>query len=528
MRASAMAAAGIVLSQPTMQTAASNICPRHTSSIESAITSRLTRDARIPSVPMVSPSEIAMVLNSIGVPPAARMPSFTLADKRRRWKLHGMVSIQVLATAIRGLARSESVKPTALYIARAPARSRPSVMLRLMCLRSMGRSQFPVLRKAKSLLRTENRELRTLLRVYRLRLFFLGSVTFLLFGRQPGHHGAQLLADFFDRVLLFFLAQRGKLLAAGFVLCNPFFGEAAVLDAGEYLLHFHLRLVIHENATTRQVAILSGIRNRVAHAAESAFINQVDDQLHLVAALKVRNLGSVARFHQRLKALLDQRSQSAAEHGLLAEQVALGFFLESRLEHAGAGRADAVSVAERVFVSASARVLMNRQQRGHASALRIHAAHQMAGALGCDHHHVNVFRRLNRLEMNAEAMREAKNLALGQMRLDRGLIEVGLSLVRRKNLNIVGAFGRLSGSDDRHPVGSSLLGRAALRIEADDDVVSAIAQVLSLGVSLGAVAEDCDGFALEGGGVSIVLIENSGHGLDSLGCVCALCVPHPV
>ncbi len=84
MRASAIAAAGIVLSQPTTHTTASNICPRQTSSIESAISSRLTSDARMPSVPIVSPSEIAMVLNSIGVPPAARMPSFTFADKRRR------------------------------------------------------------------------------------------------------------------------------------------------------------------------------------------------------------------------------------------------------------------------------------------------------------------------------------------------------------------------------------------------------------------------------------------------------------
>ena len=138
MRARAMAAAGIVLSHPTMQTAASNSCPRQTSSMESAMTSRLTSDAFMPSVPMVSPSEMAMVLNSMGVPPAARMPSFTLAERRRRWKLQGMVSIQVLATAMSGFARSSSVKPMDLYMARAGARSRPSVILRLRCLRSMG------------------------------------------------------------------------------------------------------------------------------------------------------------------------------------------------------------------------------------------------------------------------------------------------------------------------------------------------------------------------------------------------------
>src|SRR5271156_5632125 len=48
-----------------------------------------------------------------------------------------MVSIQVLATPISGLHRSASVKPMALNIERAPARSRPSVIPRLRCLRSM-------------------------------------------------------------------------------------------------------------------------------------------------------------------------------------------------------------------------------------------------------------------------------------------------------------------------------------------------------------------------------------------------------
>src|SRR6266699_3411747 len=150
MRASAMAAAGIVLSQPTTQTAASKSCPRQTSSMESAITSRLTSDAFIPSVPMVSPSEMAIVLNSIGVPPAARIPSFTLAESRRRWKLHGMVSIQVLATPISGLARSSLVKPIALNMERAPDRARPSVMRRLRCLGSISLKDYDRARERES------------------------------------------------------------------------------------------------------------------------------------------------------------------------------------------------------------------------------------------------------------------------------------------------------------------------------------------------------------------------------------------
>ena len=84
-RASAIAAAGMVLSHPTRTTSASKRLPRATSSIESAMTSRLTSDARMPAEPIVMPSEMETVLNSIGVPPAARMPSFSDAASSRRW-----------------------------------------------------------------------------------------------------------------------------------------------------------------------------------------------------------------------------------------------------------------------------------------------------------------------------------------------------------------------------------------------------------------------------------------------------------
>ena len=65
-----MAPAGMVLSHPTSTTRPSKPFPRATSSIESVMTSRLTSEVRIPSVPMVMPSEMETVLNSIGVPPA--------------------------------------------------------------------------------------------------------------------------------------------------------------------------------------------------------------------------------------------------------------------------------------------------------------------------------------------------------------------------------------------------------------------------------------------------------------------------
>ena len=84
-----MTVPGIVLSQPLSATTASNRWPRPTSSIESAITSRETSEVFIPAVPIVIPSEIAIVLNSIGVPPAARMPSLTFAARRAQVEVAG-------------------------------------------------------------------------------------------------------------------------------------------------------------------------------------------------------------------------------------------------------------------------------------------------------------------------------------------------------------------------------------------------------------------------------------------------------
>jgi hypothetical protein len=54
------------------------------------------------------PSEIAIVFSSIGVPPAARMPSLTFAARTRLLKLQGIVSIHECATPTIGLARSSA------------------------------------------------------------------------------------------------------------------------------------------------------------------------------------------------------------------------------------------------------------------------------------------------------------------------------------------------------------------------------------------------------------------------------------
>ena len=125
-RSSARAAPGMVLSQATRHTRPSNIWPRVTSSMESAITSREISEVFMPWVPMVMPSEMAMVLNSIGVPPASRMPRATSWAMSRSSQLQGIVPIHVLAMPMIGLRRSSSVNPMPFSWARAGARSGPS------------------------------------------------------------------------------------------------------------------------------------------------------------------------------------------------------------------------------------------------------------------------------------------------------------------------------------------------------------------------------------------------------------------
>ena len=59
----------------------------------------------------MTPSEIAIVLSSIGVAPAWRMPSLTFWASARCVKLHGIVSIQQWATPMIGFETASASKP---------------------------------------------------------------------------------------------------------------------------------------------------------------------------------------------------------------------------------------------------------------------------------------------------------------------------------------------------------------------------------------------------------------------------------
>src|SRR5215471_6608738 len=77
------------------------------------------------------PSLTAMVTNSIGKPPASRTPSLARLASRSSGRLHGVTSFQLDATPTCALSQSASVIPIARSMARAGARSIPSVTSKL-------------------------------------------------------------------------------------------------------------------------------------------------------------------------------------------------------------------------------------------------------------------------------------------------------------------------------------------------------------------------------------------------------------
>ena len=131
---------------------------------------------------------------------------------------------------------------------------------------------------------------------------------------------------------------------AGLVLEDPVAGEAAVLDVPQRVGHRLARVVGDDLGARVVVAVLGGVADRVAHLGHAALEHEVDDELDLVEALEVRDLGLVASLDERVESGLDQVGQAAAEHDLLAEEVGLGLLGERRLDDAGARAADAPGV----------------------------------------------------------------------------------------------------------------------------------------------------------------------------------------
>ena len=128
---------------------------------------------------------------------------------------------------------------------------------------------------------------------------------------------------------------------------------------------------------------------------------------------EVGALGLIAGFGEGFVARLDEGADAAAEHGLLAEEIGLGLFLEGGLEDSGAGAADALEVAEAERVGVAGCVLVDGDEAGDAAALGEDFADAMAGGLGRGHADVDARGGNDGLEVDVEAVGEHEQLAGG-------------------------------------------------------------------------------------------------------------------
>src|SRR5260370_38680225 len=102
---------GMFLSEPPMVTKPSMPWQATTVSMESAMTSRETREYFMPSVPIEMPSEIVMVSKMMALPPAAFAPASASRASLSMGMLQGVNMLQVEAMPMMGLEKSSGVKP---------------------------------------------------------------------------------------------------------------------------------------------------------------------------------------------------------------------------------------------------------------------------------------------------------------------------------------------------------------------------------------------------------------------------------
>ena len=98
----AIKAPGMFLSQPPMATKPSIPSQPTTVSMESAMTSRETREYFMPSDPIEMPSETVMVLKMMALPPAPLAPPSASRASWSMWALQGVTMLQVEAMPMMG------------------------------------------------------------------------------------------------------------------------------------------------------------------------------------------------------------------------------------------------------------------------------------------------------------------------------------------------------------------------------------------------------------------------------------------
>ena len=140
--------------------------------------------------------------------------------------------------------------------------------------------------------------------------------------------------------------KASKVLPTGPSLGHPLLGELPALDLREDLSHGGPHPIIDDPRPTGQVAVLSGVRHRVAHPADALLVDEVHDEFEFVETFEIADLGLVARVDQSVERAADQFCDPAAKDHLLAEQVGLTLLGEGGLDYSGPSAPQAVRVGQ--------------------------------------------------------------------------------------------------------------------------------------------------------------------------------------
>ncbi len=304
--------------------------------------------------------------------------------------------------------------------------------------------------------------------------------------------------------------------AVGQVFQNEFAGEGPGLDLGQDALHLMPGIVGDDAPAPGDIAVLGGGGNPVPHARNALLVDQVHDQFHFVETLKIGHLGLVARGHQGLKTRPDELGQAAAKDHLFPEKVGLGLFFKGGLQNAGAGAADGLSVGQGDLQGVAGGVLVDGHQGRDSLAFHIGRADQVTRALGGDHEHVHIRRGDDLAEMDIEAVGEHEGLAALEVRLDVGLVDVGLQVILGQDLDDVRLGRDLPGVRDLEAIRPGLLD-GLFGALADEHLDARILQVQGLVTALVAVADDADCFSFQNIQIRVLLVIDLRHFI-LLGC----------
>ena len=171
-----------------------------------------------------------------------------------------------------------------------------------------------------------------------------------------------------------------------------------------------------------------------------------------------------------------------------------------------------MGVGEGEGVGRAGGVLVHGDERGDSPTFGVGAPHEVAGALRSHHRHVDERRRGDLTEADVEAVGEEQGVALLQVRLDGGVVGGLLLGVGQEHHDEVGPGRCVVEAQHLEASLGSLGDRGRSLTQADANVDAGLHQVEGVGVTLGAVAENCDLAAGDEGRVSVCFVVHGCHG----------------